>query len=371
MTWCQPGRLAGVSLLALSVPWLGCANLEPTAKVAAAQRWNLARAQVKARLASDQFAVGDIRGAANELAEACRLAPDNPDFVPLRARVLLAEGDIPRAAELLEKTHLEGKQQAEIEYLQGVVRQQQQNWDNALCSYLRAVELDDEEVAYVVAVAQARLQLGQARAALDFLTRHASRFGWTNAYQAVLAESYEQVGDWPAAAAAWHQALDAAGAGADLRERLATALFRANRQAEAIPIFLPLLAKSAPGSSGPLRLMLAECYLAEGNIAAAREQVETVLQRAPGDASAQRLLIRVMAASGEYAAALRVARRALATSGNDTSLLESVTALAWRVGDKDLASATAARLLGADAQNPVAQRVLQQSGNQVSSGQAN
>lgn len=342
--------------------WAGCANPEPAAKVAATQRWNQARAQVKARLAADQFAAGNIRGAAGELAEARRLAPDSADLVPLQARILLAEGDIARAATLLEGTHLEGKAQAEIEYLLGVVRQQQQCWDKALCAYLRAVELDEEEVAYVVAVAQARLQRGEAQAALEFLTRLASRFAWTNGYQAALAECHEQLGDWSAAALAWRQALDAAGTETGVRERLAIALVRAERHSEAIPILLALLTESEPASASPLRLMLAECYFAEGKAAAAREQVQTVLQRDGDNPGAQRLFARVLALDGEYEAALRVARRALATGGDDIAVLELSAALAWRLGHKDLAGVMARRLRAVDEQNPVAQRVLREAG---------
>jgi tetratricopeptide (TPR) repeat protein len=182
---------------------LGCQAPQREAREQAAQRWNVARAEVKARLAADQFEAGNVRAAADELAEACRLAPDHPEFVPLRAQVLLAEGQTFAAHDLLERTHADGKTQAEIDYWLGVVWQQQQRWEEALTAFRRASGLDPGEVGYLVAATQARLQLGRTAEALQTLTAAAERFGWTEAYQAALAECYEQLGDWPAAAATW------------------------------------------------------------------------------------------------------------------------------------------------------------------------
>ena len=354
----------GVLALAAAFAFLtstGCAIPQPKAREEAARRWNLARAQLKAKLASEQFEAGNLRAAADELNEACRLVPDHPDFVPLRARVLLAEGDIAHASALLEQTHLEGKPQAEVAYLLGIVRQQQQRWDEALLAFQRAVELDDEEVTYVVAVAQAQLQLGQPWPALQYLSARATRFSYTNAFQAALAECHEQLGDWPAAIAAWRQVAGTPAADTGLRERLAVALFRDRRHREAIPVLLAVLTDPQAQPVAPIRLMLAECYLTDGRPDAAREHVETVLQRSPDNAAALRMLARVSAAAEDYDGALRLARRALAADGNDPLTLELVTALAWRAGDSQLAASAATRLEALDAGNPVAQHILRAS----------
>lgn len=349
--------LVGAVALALSP---GCDTTQHRAKQEATLRWNQARAQVKARLAADQFEAGNVDAAAAELAQADRLNPDDPRLAALRVRVSLARGEVARAAQLLEQTRLEGRPQAEIEYLLGVVRQQQERWDDALAAFLRAVGINPEEVAYVVAAAQAWLQLGQPRAALEFLEGQALRFGWTNAYQAALAECHEQVGDWAAAASAWQRVACADNDRTGIRERLAVALYRAGRYGEAIPVFEELLKEGAGQPDGAARLMLAECYLPQGQTTAAREQVQMVLQRDQNNLPALRLLARTWGAVGEYGSALRAAQRALSVAPRDVGTLELAAALAWRAGDDDLAGAMAARLLELDAQNPVARHVLQQ-----------
>ena len=268
------------------------------------------------------------------------------------------------------------RRQAEIEYLLGVVRQQQQRWEDALAAYQRAAEIDDEEITYVVAVAQTWLQLGRPQAGLRWLQTRAARFKWTNAYQAALAECHEQLEDWPAAASAWQRIAGTGDAEAGLRQRLATALYRSGRYADAIPVLASLInvaaglrtgrlvnAEDLENSSGLPRLMLAECYLAERRPAEAQEHIQWVIQREPENVQALRLLARNLGMAGKHAQALRVTRRALGLAPNDVRTLELAAALAWRTGARESAASTAERLLKLDAQNPVAHHVLDQIAN--------
>lgn len=352
------GASALVAVLAGLCTLGGCETPPRTARVEATQRWNAARAQVKAKLAADQFGAGNVAAAAAELDEAYKLDPTNPELTALRARVWLAEGRLAQAETLLAQTHLEDRPQAEIEYLKGVVLQEQQRWDDALAAFLKAGELNEDEVAYVVAAAQAWLQLGQPDRALGLLTARAAKFNWTGAYQAALAECHEQCGDWSAAASAWQQMVAAHPADTGFRERRAIALYRSRRYGEAIGVLSDLVAAGSGESSGVLRLMLAECHLAEGRTAAAREQVQAVLQNEPGNVPALHLLACCLGMAGEYGAATRVAQRALAVDAGNIATLELTVALAWRAGDRELAHSTATRLLERDGQNAVAHQVL-------------
>jgi tetratricopeptide (TPR) repeat protein len=402
-----PGQNWMVGLLSAATVGLllaGCQTTQHQAREQAQQRWNAARAQLKAKLAADQFEAGNIAAAAGELTEACRLDPGNLALVPLRAKVCLAEGKLAAAEELLEQACQQSPPQAEIEYLLGVVRQQQQRWQEALAAFLRAAEIDPNEAAYVAAAVQVWLQLGEPQEGLGLLLQAAPRLGFTGAYQAALAECYEQLGDWPAAASAWQRAVSGADAEADLRQRLAEALFRAGRHAEAIPVLRELLGEQgapatcqAPGSVASalcgrrmatqsvamapgnpeaagattaetaIRLMLAECYLAQGESTAARQQVELALRREPEDARCLRLLARCWAAAGDYQAAMRAARRAWVQDGRDVQTLELLAALAWRTGDSELVASSIAQLVELDPENPVAQRIRQQTASPIPS----
>ncbi len=349
----------------------GCEGSMPVAREQAARRWNLARAEIKAKLAADRLQAGNVAAAAQELAQADRLDPERSQRAALRAKVWLAEGKLAQAAGLLEQTHLEGQDQAEIEYLLGVVRQQQQRWDEALAAFLRAAELDPQEVTYLVAAAQTWLQLGQAEEALTLLNQHAAQFQGDASYQATVAECYEQLENWSAAAAAWARLPAPPELSSGIRARQAEALYRAGRYADAAAVFQELLDNSAAAATAPeteatpdpvegdrwLRLMLIDCYLAQDQYAAAAKQSQILLLRNSNDVDALRRLARARAQQGQYVEALQVARRALGADRQDRRTLELVLALAWRVGDRELVSATAAALRQADPDNPLVRAV--------------
>lgn len=360
MSWCAKWT-AWLTVATLGIVALGgCASHQQRSRQQAERRWKLARAEVKAKLASDQFEVGNVEGAASELAEALRLDPNNPDLIPLQVRVLLAADRIPAAEDVLHQARAQRPPDAQIEYLLGIVRQQQQRWAEALDAFRRAVELDDREVAYVVAAAQAWLQLGEPRPALAFLSEMAPRCVWSSEYQATLAECHEQVGDWPRAASAWRVVV-AEEDDARMRERLAGALLRAQRYDEATPILTGLIAENGRRTPPRLRVLLAECYLAAGRGSAAREQVQIVLREQPRNVRALRLLARSLAALGRYGPALRTVHRALTVAPDDPRTLELGAALAWRAGERDVATISATRLLELDERNAVARAILDRS----------
>jgi tetratricopeptide (TPR) repeat protein len=338
----------------------GCQAPQAAARQEATRRWNVARARIKAQLAADRLNAGNVPEAAAELAEAQRLDPNDPERSPLQARLYLAQGKTRQALDTLEGVHFGGAAQAEVEYLKGVAWQQQQRWAEALAAFERACDLDDHEVAYIVAAAQTWLQLAQPQRALDLLTQRGASFDWTDTYQAALAECYEQLDDWPAAADAWQRVISSAGTPAPLRQRAAEALYRAARYQDAITVLRDLVEGDSAETSATLRLMLAECHWALGQSAPAREQAQSVLRRDPENAWALRVLARSLALEGELVAAQRVAQHALAVDGQDPRTLELLAGLAWRTGDRELAATAAARLAAIESGNPVAQYLLSQ-----------
>ncbi|MEW6249772.1 MAG: tetratricopeptide repeat protein [Planctomycetota bacterium] len=335
-----------------------CQNPQRAAREEALNQWNAARAQVKLHLAEEQLRAGNFETAADQLAEASRLDPKLPRLVPLQARLWLADGQIERAAELLEAAPADNPGRAERCYLLGVARQQQERWSEAAAAFTEAAALDEREVAYVVAAVQARLQLGEPQAALELLIASARRFDYTPAYQAAAAECHEQLGDWAAAASAWKRVAHARASGPDIRLRLAQALCRAGRPVEAIPVYRDALPALEPAAQDVVRLELAGAYLATDQPAAAREQAQLVLRGTPDDPAALRILALSYGQGGDLAAALRTARRALELDAGHVPTAELVAALAWRAGERDLARATARRLYERDVENAVALRVL-------------
>lgn len=344
----------------------GCHTPVTELKQSAAQRWNDVQARVKARLAEDRLAAGHVADAGTAIDEALRLNPDDPELRLLAARVRLAQDQAPQAERLLDGVPADGPAGSQREYLRGVIAQQRQRPDEALGYFLRALAGDPNEIAHLLAAVQTLQQLGRPEEAIQLLTDHQDRFGWTNAYFAALAECYEQCGQWESAVQCWRKVTGAAAGDRGLRERLAWALHRAGRLGEATDVLLELEREVGDDLSDTLRVVLADGLLEAGRLEEARSQAARVLERDGRNAPALIVLARVLSRGGDHAAALRAVQRALAVQSDDVPALELAAGLALRTGQTALARSLAERLLRIPAQttgaeqpgNPVAERVL-------------
>ncbi len=350
------GLLAG---LALAIAGCQSPNRVDRARKDAEARWRLSQADVKARLAADRLAAGDVRQAAEEIAQARRLAPDNPRLKLLEARTLLADGRFAAAERVLKTIGAPLRRAGEVEYLLGVVAQQRQEWDAALDHYLAAARQVPDEPDYVAAAIEVQLQRGRAAEALELLDACKRRLGFHPVWQAARAECLEQLDRWDEAAEAWRR-VATGGDETDVSERLALALFRAGRWREAAPILRRIVEAASDAAARPLRLALAECLLETGDREGARRQILNVLDSQPRNLPALRLLARVLAAGGHYRRAQGVARQILDIAPQDTPGLELSAALAYKLGAYDEAAELSRRLVAASPAepSPVATRIL-------------
>ena len=350
----------GVLLVILAAFTTGCENMQGRARAESQARWNRARAEVKLKLASDQLAAGNIADADAELAAAYRLNPDSSALNVMQARIQLAKGDLASAERLLAGASAEEDAGGEIAYLLGVIQEQRLRWPEALECYVRAADADPQEIAYVVAIVQLMLQQGRANDALALLESYEPQFGWTSAYQAALAECCEQLGNWTRAARAWRGVADTVAADADIRERLALAMFRAGHRTEALDYFNRLLEEHPELPRIPLRLAAAKCLLEEGAVFEACERINEVLRTAPRRLEALHLLACAYAQQDQFERAAQTAERALRLAPNDVPTLEIAATMAFRAGRHERAAVLAKRInsVPGDANNPVAQLLL-------------
>lgn len=348
--------LVGVSALN------GCQTTRPTNQQAAEERWSMTRADVKARLAADQLAAGNVEAAAAALGEAERLDQTPRQHVALQARICLAQGDVAAAEQVLASVPATQASAGEIAYLRGIVNEQKQQWTAATAAYDQALAAQPGEVAYLVAAVQARLQQGATAEARSLLKQHEATLGWTNAYSAVLAECAEQGDDWATAASAWQRVCSATPENDDLRLRQATAWFRAERYDEATTLLTDLAEHGDEATRQRARLLLAECALAHGQPATARDLLKQVLRHDAKSAPTLRMLARALWMLNDQRGALSVARQALAASPQDVESLALVTVLARRVGDTRLADQTFAELTRRAPNDPLVKQLQQRLG---------
>lgn len=336
-------RRSELWLLAALASLCGCESNQSRLKQESTQRWNDARVEVKLKLAADQLKAGHLADAAGQIQAAARLDPAHPALPALQARLYLAQGNLPAAERTLRSALPTEQGRGEIEYLLGVIAEQRMRWPEALECYIRAAECDPTEIAYVTAIVQLMLQQGRGEDGLEILKSYEEQFGWTVAYQAALAECYEQMENWSRAASAWRRVTDA-DANPDIRERLALALYRAGRWGEAVSQLRLLLENPDSRTRNSLRLALADCLLQTGDPVSAHEELGYVLRESPRDAGALRLLACAYARQAQFARAAQAAEQALLAAPDDLNTLEIAAVMAFRAGHAERAAALARRI---------------------------
>jgi tetratricopeptide (TPR) repeat protein len=201
------------------------------------------------------------------------------------------------------------------------------------------------------------LQLGQAAEARAYLEQRQESLGWTPAYQAAMAECCELLGDWKAASVCW-QLVAAAKPDAHTLERLATALFAAEKWSDAISAFERLFKEDPQRASDDLLVAYAACLRSTGQLADARRSLELVLRDNPSHVPALRQMTLVWLEQGDLPAAMAVTRRALGVAPRDQQCLENAAVIAKRLGQADHAAEYAERLRAVDPENRVAAAIL-------------
>lgn len=334
----------GAMLAALAAS-AGCqapATRQQTAQANAEQRWKTARADVKFRLAEEQFQRGQVEAAEVELGAARQLDPESPALKIAHARVLLSRGQTSAAEALLREVAATGFDAGEVEYLLGTAAQQRLAWDRADRHYRSALRHRPDEIAYLSAAVQALLQKGAVEDAGRLLDECRGDMEWQPGYQAALAEQLEAAADWSAAASAWRRAVGDR-TDTDLRERKAIALFRAGQWSVAADELAQLIAADSARDSGVLARMRIECLLNLRRFELAEREAQQRVHAVSDDLQARLLLARAAAGQGQFERAWRLAEEVRRASPNDPEMVLVAAALGLRCDRPQQAEALLAR----------------------------
>lgn len=346
------------TMLAAACALSGCQAPQRQARLEAQRRWRLARAGVTAKLASELLRAGQLKDALEELEKARSLSPGDPALRLLEARIALARADLPAAETALDQIPPDSPAHAEAQYLRGVLAQQQGRWERAEQFYRRALELAPDDPAAVAALVQVLLQQNRSDEALSVLERHHRRLGRTAAYQAALAETLEQRGEYDQAVRAWRAVVMRCGA-ADARYRLALALFCAGRYDESRQVIEDLLDKPPATASVPLlKVLRARCLLYGGQPGKAQAALRTLLREWPRNGPALTALAEVLLVQGRIREAASLAEQAGRLDPDDPQVLELRAALRVATGNRAGAVALARRLRQRQPASRIATEIL-------------
>ena len=353
------GRVGTAGLVGVLLAGLcGCQMPQRKARVQAERRWRLARAEVTARLAGELLKAGQLDDAAEELAKARELNPDDPALTLLEARIALARADLEAAARALGQVPPDSPVHAEAQYLRGVLAQQLGRWSRAAQYYRDALALAPGDAAALAALVQVLLQQSRANEAMTVLEQQRARLERTPAYQAALAETLEQLGAFDEAAEAWRRVVMRCGAD-DARYRLALALFSAGRYDEAQRVIEDVLDRPpATASAAVLTVLRARCLLYRGQTAEAQAALRALLRDDPRNVAAMIGLAEASLLAGRIDEAASLAEQAGRLHPDDPRVLELRAALRAARGDRETAMMLARRLRQREPENAIAAAIL-------------
>lgn len=335
----------------------GCMAPSRTANDAAHARWNAMRAQVKLRLAQDQFDAGDINASLGPLSEAARLDPHAVGAEILLAKIQLARGELGAARSTLAQAHHQGKSTAETLYLQGVLEERAGKSERAFEAYRAALDADPHEFHYVVAVAETILALGFPDPVVRWLDRFEESHGHSATFHALRGQAFRGARRYDEAAQAYETAHDFDPDDASLVEARALCLFWDGQYGAAAETLVNVLEDEPVDVRPSLQLALARCRLETGDATRAWERLALLAQEIPDSGPLWALMAQAAWEEGNGEVALDNARRAVELEPTNSQSKLLLAALAFRQGKTQVARQAIRPVLEVDPTNALALRL--------------
>jgi Tfp pilus assembly protein PilF len=336
----------------------GCVSSKQEARKQATAHWQQVRTGVTLQMAQQQLEKGQAERARDSLQEVLRGNPNDPQAHLLLAKVLFEMRDLSGAQAELSRARRLAPELAEVDYWQGVLAQASGEPAEAQAAYQAACNKEQDSAAYLCALLEAKLAMGEAEQALAAATARLRDFPRDVRLRLLAAGAAAQLGDLPQAERLYGQALDMAPSSEEAQEGLAQVLCLAGQYERAGKLLEGLAGRA---DRKDLRLMLGACHLAcgryekalrvyeaclaedpdqtaarlrlnearllSGQTGLAREDLQALAQRRPGEAEGWELLGHALVLEGELEQARQAYVRAGECGGRTEGLREYVAAI--------------------------------------------
>ncbi len=291
---------------------------QPTPSEEARAQWNAARASVLFNMAEEQFHAGSYQDCRETLTNALKMDDKSEPLHLLSARLAVEEGRLEAAVNELETCAQLNADDAEVDYLRGVIYQRWQRSQSALECYQNAGKKRPAELVYLMAQAETLVTLDRTSEALAMLQAKVAYFEHSAAIRDEVGQLLMQQGQVVAAVDMLRQASIVAEDDQDIREHYALALYRSQNYAECITTLQRLLKDTKHANRADLNCALGQCQLSLGNTREAQLSFEKAQVFQPADVGIRLFVARAAIQAGETRRAESALKKALVVEPNSS-----------------------------------------------------
>ena len=281
-------KLIAPAAFAAALALSGCAGdgkKMPTPKEQAQQKWNAARGDVLLSLAQSQYDTGNFDACRKTLDEAEKVNPSNAQIYALSGKLHLEQGKLESAVNDLREAQRLAPADPQPDYLLGVIYERWQQPQRAMDLYSSAAVKAPNELAYLMARAEVLVTLDRRAEALRLLQERVVYFEHSAPIRLAAGSLLMQANRPAEAVAMFRQAANLSDEPAT-REKLALAELAAGNFAEAAAQLDRLTGGGTDTTRVDLLLALGECRLHLGKPIEARAAFQSAATLAPGNADA-------------------------------------------------------------------------------------
>jgi tetratricopeptide (TPR) repeat protein len=276
-------RLLAILLLGLIV---SCSDAQDKSQQQAAiKQWNEARSAVLVGLATDQYKNANFDRSRATVDQAISLTPECAPAHLLSAKLYVEAGQLEIAERELALVRQSDPNNAEADYLAGVIYQRWQQPERALECYQHACDKSPAELAYVMAKAEMLVAMNRRPEALTMLQSKVAYFEHSGAIRDEVGLLLLQDNQYPQAIEMLRRASILASDDLTIKEHLARALFSAQLYAESADILADLLTSPKFDHRPDLLNMLGECQLQTSRAGDAIQSFQSASEITPDSAS--------------------------------------------------------------------------------------
>ena len=300
--------LVGLIVLGLA----GCSTGQHGRNVEEAnKRISTQRANIMLPLAIEQFETGDLDEALRTTSEALHNDPENAAFHIIAGRIAMEQGKLERGLHLLDRAVELSPGLPDAHYYRGIVFQRWQRNDEARQCYQRAYDLEPDQPAYLLAVAEMLVASDLADEALQMIESKLIYFEYKAGLNAAVGGLYMMRRDFSKAIEYLYEAHMLEPDDARMLEQLAMAELVAGQASQAVRHLEQLMGDPVNSHRNDLRRTLASAYLRSGRIGDSREIYKRMTRKDPSDVESWISLGEIAWRGGDIAGTLVAANQVM------------------------------------------------------------